>query len=153
SAAWTGAICPRKSPPDLPGACWPSKARKAPGPSCRSATPPKPRKIYMPFTKNALLRDIVADPAASQVLELHFPGFATWNDWSLTPLATLDEVSHWARGVGEQSPDLAALWKDMAAVESSPTIATADAPKPATSGDRKASEHAHTSAKCPAIPS
>ncbi|MDQ0078601.1 DUF5605 domain-containing protein [Arthrobacter oryzae] len=108
----------------------------------------------MPFTKNALLRDILADPAASRVLELHIPGFATWNDWSLAPLATLDEVSHWARGVGEQSPDLNALWQDMADVESSPAVVSADrAPMPAIWGDREAGGHERASAQVPAIPS
>jgi hypothetical protein len=74
----------------------------------------------MPFTRDATLADILADPHASRLLERHLPGFATWNDWSLAPLARLDEVAHWARGVGDQMPDLAALWTDMAAVESSP---------------------------------
>ncbi|MGF6832458.1 hypothetical protein QF015_000607 [Paenarthrobacter sp. TE4293] len=108
----------------------------------------------MPFTKNALVRDILADPAASRVLELHIPGFATWNDWTLAPLATLDEVSHWARGVGAQAPDLNALWRDMAAVESSPIVVTADdAPKPAIWGDPVVSGVVQPSAQGPAIPS
>jgi len=76
----------------------------------------------MPFTKNATLADILADPDATRVLEKHLPGFQSWNDWSLSPLAKLDEVAHWARGVGEQTPDLAALRADMAALSSSPNV-------------------------------
>lgn len=106
----------------------------------------------MPYTKNALLGDILADPAACRVLELHIPGFATWNDWSLTPLATLDEVSHWARGVGEQAPDLTGLWQDMAAVESSPTVVTpAHPPKLATLEDKERRRPLEATAKSATI--
>jgi hypothetical protein len=74
----------------------------------------------MPFTKTANLADILADPGATRVLDHHFPGFQSWNDWSLSPFAKLDEVAHWARGIGAPSPDLTALWNDMEALESSP---------------------------------
>ncbi|MFJ4027580.1 DUF5605 domain-containing protein [Paenarthrobacter sp. NPDC089989] len=74
----------------------------------------------MPFTRQATLADILADPEASAILDRHFPGFLTWNDWSLSPLAKLDEVAHWARGVGEPSPVLDALWADLGALDSSP---------------------------------
>lgn len=94
----------------------------------------------MPFTKEAMLVDILADPNAARVLDNHLPGFATGNDWSLSPLATLDEVAHWARGVGEQTPDLTALWVDMAAVESSPrTSAAAQSPVPRASQEMQSS--------------
>jgi hypothetical protein len=74
------------------------------------------------FTQQATLADILASPEASAVLDRHFPGFLTWNDWSLSPLATLAEVAHWARGVGATDPDLTALWEDLAALESSPAV-------------------------------
>lgn len=97
----------------------------------------------MPFTKEAPLVDILADPNAARVLDNHLPGFATWNDWSLSPLATLDEVAHWARGVGEQTPDLTELWADMAAVESSPRRSAAlQRPAPRTSTGVQSSRHA-----------
>lgn len=87
----------------------------------------------MPFSKNARLTDILADPNASRVLESHLPGFTSWNDWSLTPLTKLDEVAHWARGVGDQVPDLSALWAELAALESSPNTAPASSPPTPTS--------------------
>lgn len=74
----------------------------------------------MSFGHESKLGDILADPGASAALDRHIPGFRSWNDWQLTPLATLDEVAHWARAVGSPMPDLKALWADLAAVESSP---------------------------------
>lgn len=74
----------------------------------------------MAFTKNATLGEILANPDASRILEQHLPGFQSWNDWTLSPLAKLDEVAHWARAVGDTTPDLAPLWADLAALSASP---------------------------------
>jgi hypothetical protein len=82
----------------------------------------------MPYTKTATLAEILSDPSAAAVLDRHIPGFATWNDWSLSPLARLEEVTHWARPVGGSTPDLSALWADLALVESSPAPHTVAAP-------------------------
>ncbi|MFJ4029595.1 DUF5605 domain-containing protein [Paenarthrobacter sp. NPDC089989] len=85
----------------------------------------------MAFTKNATLGEILANPDARWILEQHLPGFQTWNDWDLSPLAKLDEVAHWARAVGDTTPDLAPLWADMAALGTSPQ-ARQRAEKPST---------------------
>lgn len=107
----------------------------------------------MPFTRTATLADILADSEASRVLDRHLPGFASWNDWSLSPMATLDEVAHWARGVGDQTPDLTSLWADMALVESSPrAILPSDPPLPPAHRGIEPDNKAETSVVVSATP-
>lgn len=96
----------------------------------------------MPFTQNAALADILADREASSVLDRHLPGSRTWNDWTLSPLAKLAEVAHWARGVGATDPDLTALWEDLATLESSPAVKEIPAAPPGPKADYEESSRA-----------
>ncbi|WP_066285297.1 DUF5605 domain-containing protein [Arthrobacter sp. B6] len=93
----------------------------------------------MPFTQNATVADILADPKASSVLDRHLPGFRTWNDWTLSPLAKLAEIAHWARGVGAMDPDLTALWEELGTLESSPVVKEIPAAPPGPLADYEAS--------------
>jgi Domain of unknown function (DUF5605)/Domain of unknown function (DUF5060)/Protein of unknown function (DUF4038) len=82
------------------------------------------------YTKQALIADVLADPAAVAIVHRHLPGALDSPMLRYLPLMTMESVAGGALFAGERPASLTGMWQELAALQRATPLRAAQPPPP-----------------------